>query len=218
MKRSIFETFILYIACYVGRFFLFSFLLFLAIVSYYLNDAIMFLALCWIFLFLAVVYYLNYSKDRLKDFQNALETKTKKSLAISEDAPCFILTKKGDACNTFFKKMTRRYYDISFIFLDKNFLTIATKCPKFDLLKLERHGRDKRYKVKDSCSENKEYRYSFIQSVHFNSEKKTLDLVLTSGFVEHIPSEKSDADKAIVKIREKLRSTERTIQTNIWRS
>jgi hypothetical protein len=144
-----------------------------------------------------------------------LIAKAKKSLKLDDDAITLKLTKKGISCNFLLAKNTRAEYELSFIFLSDDFLTIATSCPKFHMFYFERHGRDKRWAIKDSCSQNREYRYSYIQSAHYNTKEKTLDIVLTSGFIESIPSDKPIADKALVAIRERLRETTRGLQTNM---
>jgi hypothetical protein len=145
-----------------------------------------------------------------------LEKKAKETLNINDDTQFFILTKKGEKCVCHMPKATRYTYEINFIFLEENFITIAKSCPEFNMFKMAKHNIKKAFKIKDVCSENKEYRYVFIQSVHYELNDKELQLVLTSGFIEKIACEKPDADKAIVEIRKKLRESPRTIQTNLW--
>jgi len=71
-----------------------------------------------------------------------------------------------------------------------------------------------KWAVKKSCAVNKEYYYAYIQSVHFNPETKKLDIVLTSGDIESIESDKKSAEVAVNILREKLRKTDRGLQTN----
>jgi len=214
--RSLSETIELWIGCNAIRILVVTFLIFLATVSHFGLDAVWFLLLVSILVAIGVVYYINFSKKRLDNFKDMLSQKAKKSLALPENTVMLTLSKKGAMCNSFLKKKTRKDYELSFVFLTDDYLTIAQKCPKFHLFAYERHGRDKKWQIKDSCAQTKEYRYPFIQSVHFDSSDKALVIVLTSGYEEKIQSDKPDADKAILKIREKLRESERTIQTNLW--
>jgi len=214
VRYPIFETFLFKISCSAVYVFMFFFILFLLIVPHSAYIAISILLLSIILIILSIIFYTNYSKDRLSSFEDMILKKAKKSLSLGEDIEVLKLSKKGKVCLNQLKKKTRIEYELSFIFLADNYLTIATGCPKFNIFKLARHGRDKKWAVKDACGNTREYRYSYIQSTHYNGAKKSLDLVLTSGFVEHIACDKPVADKAIIKIREKLRNTERGVQTN----
>ena len=212
------ETLELKIGCYSHYIFVVSFLLFIVLVPLYGELAAWFLLFSILGIIIGIIYYIAYAKERFLDYQDMFIKKGRSSLKLDDNTQILCLTKKGAKCNSLLEKKTRKDYDISLLFLSEDYITIATKCPKFHMFWFERHDKKKKWAIKDACSVNKEYRYSFIQSVHFNPEKKTLDLVLTSGFVEHIKSDKPDADKAVVKIREKLRDSTRTIQTNLWSS
>jgi hypothetical protein len=211
------ETIELKIGCYSHYIFMVSFLLFIVLAPTYGVNAVKFFLYSLAIMLLGLYYYIIYSKERLEAYKDMFIKKARSSLKLEDNTQILSLTKKGAMCNSLLEKKTRKDYDISLLFLSDDYITIATKCPKFHMFRFERHDRKKRWAIKDACSVNKEYRYSFIQSVHFNPDKKTLDIVLTSGFVEHIESDKPDADKAVVAIREKLRNSTRTIQTNIWR-
>ncbi len=210
------DTLMLRIGCFSHYLWGVAFLLFLLLLPHYGSQAATLLLFFIILIFIGVVYYILYSKDRLDSYIKMLEKNVRKSLKLDENTQTLTLTKKYDKCNTLLLKKTRRDYDVAFVFLSKEYLTIALKCPKFHMFWRERHGKEKKWAIKNNCASNKEYRYSYIQSSHFNSDKKTLDIVLTSGFVEHIACDKKDADSAIIKIRERLREAPRSLQTNIW--
>ncbi len=215
MKRF-FETVQFLMACFAPRIFMVIMLLFILLASVDGLRAVLFLIFSSLLLIIALIYHVNFASERLKAYEKMLTDKAKKSLNLSDDVEVMILSKKGPICNTILKKKTRKEYELSLLFLSEGFLTIATGCPKFHLCYYERHGRDKKRAIKDSCGTHKEFRYAFIQSVHYNGGEKALEIILTSGYPEKVSSDKPVADKAIIKIREKLRSSERTIQTNMW--
>ncbi len=215
MKRF-FETIEFWMACFAPRIFMGMMLLFILLASVDGMQAVIFLILSILLLLIALFYYVNFSGERLKSYEKMLINKAKKSLKLADDVEALVLSKKGPICNTILKKSTRKEYELSLLFLSDGFLTIATGCPKFHLCYYERHGRDKKRAIKDSCGTHKEFRYAFIQSVHYNGSEKALEIILTSGYPEKVSSDKPVADKAIIKIREKLRNSERTIQTNMW--
>ena len=162
-------------------------------------------------IFFGFVYYQHYAKARLTAYTNMI-VKTAKSKLSDPNAKIFILTKKGKSCNRYLT--TRKEYDINLLFLSHDCVTIMTKCPTFNLFNLKREDYKKKWAIKKSCGLNKEFYYPYIQSVHYNPDKKGIDIVLTSGEIETIIGEKSDAEKAIKALREILRNTERGVQTN----
>ncbi len=200
---------LLWIGCYWRNLLLFSLLLFILMLATtpYLSTWI--LLLNTMLIFLGFVYHQHYAKEHFQAYCNMLVTAGKKSLKVP-DSKAFILSKKGQLCNPLLKN--RKTYEVGIIYLSEDYLTFSKKCPKFHMFKYEREDRKKKFAIKKGCGVNKEFYYAYIQSVHFESGH--LDIVLTSGDVESIPSEKADANKAIAAIRDKLRATERSIQTN----
>ena len=200
---------LLWLGCYWRNLLLVSIVLFILLFSTtpYLSAWI-FLSLL-LLIFLGFVYHQHYAKEHFQAYCNMLVTAGKKSLKVP-DSKAYILSKKGAACNPILKN--RKTYEVGIIYLSENYLTYSKKCPKFHMFKYEREDRKKKFAIKKGCGINKEFYYAYIQSVHF--EAGNLDIVLTSGDVESIPSEKADATKAILAIRDKLRETERSIQTN----
>jgi hypothetical protein len=188
-----------------------SFLLFILLFPHYGATAGMLFLLMILTIFFSFIYYQHYAKERLNAYTQMLIKTGKKKLLIP-DSKAHILPKKGKACNKFLS--TRKEYKISIIYFSDEFLTISTKCPLFNLFKLERGTMKDKWKIKKSCAYNKEFYYSYIQSVHYNPDSKKLDIVLTSGDIESIESEKKPAEAAVNMLREKLRNTDRGIQTN----
>ncbi len=199
------------IGCYWFYILILSFLLFILLVPQYGSLAVTLFAIIILLVFLGFVYHQHYAKARLHAYTHMLIQAGKKKLLIP-DSYALLLTKKGKACNKFLS--TRKQYKVNIIYFSDEFITISTKCPHFDLFKLARGGMADKWAVKKSCAHNKEFYYSYIQSVHFNPESKKLDIVLTSGNVESIESDKKPAEKAVIKLREKLRVTPRGVQTN----
>ncbi len=171
----------------------------------------------WLFLlmvltiFFGFIYYQHYAGTRLKAFTTMLIKTGKKKLLIEDSHP-HVLLKKGKACNKFLT--TRKEYKVSIIYFSDEFLTLSTKCPPFNLFKLARGEMKDKWAIKKSCAINKEFYYTYIQSVHFNPESKKLDIVLTSGDIESIESDKKQAEAAVNLLRARLRNTDRGIQTN----
>ncbi len=199
------------IGCYWIYLSLATFLLFIMLVSHDATLAILLFALMLLTIFFGFIYYQHYAKERLNAYTKMLTTAGKKKLLIQDSKP-HILSKKGKACNKFLT--TRKEYKISIIYFSDEFLTISTRCPLFNLFKLARGEMKDKWAVKKSCAVNKEFYYAYIQSVHFNPETKKLDIVLTSGDIESIECDKKPADTAVNILREKLRLTDRGLQTN----
>jgi len=210
------ERVMLWIGCSALYILVVSFLIFLATISPYGEDAMFLFILFLLLAHIGLFYYFSFSAQRLTIYKQMLIKKAKESLKLPSNSEVLTLHKKGATCNAILKRNTRKEYKLSFIFLTDDYLTIVQECPRFHIFCYERHGRDKQFKIKDSCLVTKEYRYSYIQSVHYDPKKKALIVVLTSGYEDVVSSEKKDADKAIIKIRERLRDTQRTIQTNLW--
>jgi hypothetical protein len=170
-------------------------------------------ALIFLLIFLSVVYFWNFASLRVKKFEKELIQKDQKALNLT-DVKALALFKKISPCKRFPKVAPYKELSVTIIYIGEKFLTISTKCPKFHLFKKDRHGSDKRWAIKDKCGMNKELYYSYIQSVYFDANEKLLKIVLTSGDIESISCEKKYAQKAVDAIREKLRTTDRSIQTN----
>ncbi len=203
------------IGCYWGVLSILAFLLFILLVPHYSTLAIMLFIFMMLANFFGFVYYQHYAKDRLTAYTTMLTQAGKKKLLIM-DSKAHILSKKGKKCNRFLS--THQEYQVSIIYFSDEFLTISTKCPRFNLFKLARGEMKDKWAIKKSCGNNKEFYYAYIQSVHFNSETKQLDIVLTSGDIESIESDKKPAEVAVNLLREKLRQTDRGVQTNPIRS
>ena len=202
------------IGCYWAYLSMLAFILFILLVPHYSTLAILLFVLMILSNFFGFVYYQHYAKDRLNAYTTMLTQAGKKKLLIS-DSKAHILSKKGKSCNRFLA--TRQEYKISIIYFSDEFLTLSTKCPIFNLFKLARGAMADKWAIKKSCAYNKEFYYAYIQSVHFNPETKKLDIVLTSGDIESIECDKKPAEAAVNILREKLRNTERGIQTNPMR-
>ncbi len=199
------------IGCYWGYLSVLAFLLFIVLVPHYSSLAIMLFIFMILANFFGFIYYQHYAKDRLTTYTTMLTQAGKKKLLIT-DSKAHILSKKGKACNRFLS--TRQEYKINIIYFSDEFLTLSTKCPTFNLFKLARGTMADKWAIKKSCASNKEFYYAYIQSVHFNPETKKLDIVLTSGDIESIVSDKKPAEVAVNLLREKLRHTDRGLQTN----
>ena len=202
------------IGCYWAYLSILAFLLFILLVPQDSTLAILLFILMILANFFGFVYYQHYAKERLTAYTTMLTHAGKKKLLIM-NSKAHILSKKGKACNSFLS--TRQEYKINIIYFSDEFLTLSTKCPTFNLFKLARGEMKDRWAVKKSCASNKEFYYAYIQSVHYNPESKKLDIVLTSGDIESIESDKKPAEAAVNILREKLRNTERGIQTNPMR-
>jgi len=202
------------IGCYWAYLSILAFLLFILLVPQDSTLAILLFILMILTNFFGFVYYQHYAKERLTAYTTMLTHAGKKKLLIM-NSKAHILSKKGKACNSFLS--TRQEYKINIIYFSDEFLTLSTKCPTFNLFKLARGEMKDRWAVKKSCASNKEFYYAYIQSVHYNPESKKLDIVLTSGDIESIESDKKPAEAAVNILREKLRNTERGIQTNPMR-
>ena len=205
------EVIQLKIGCYWGYLSLFTFLLFILLVPHYSTLAIMLFIFMILTIFFAFIYYQHYAKERLNAFTKMLIETGKKKLLVP-NSKAHVISKKGKACNRFLT--TRKEYQVSILYFSDEFLTISTKCPKFNLFKLVRGKIKEKWAIKKSCASNKEFYYAYIQSVHFNSESKQLDIVLTSGDIESIEADKKPAEAAVNILRERLRNTERGVQTN----
>ncbi len=203
------------IGCYWGILSILAFLLFILLVPHYSSLAIMLFVFMLMANFFGFVYYQHYAKDRLTAYTAMLTQAGKKKLLI-EDSKAHILTKKGKKCNRFLS--THKEYQVNIIYFSDEFITISTKCPTFNLFRLQRGEMKDKWAIKKSCASNKEFYYAYIQSVHFNPETKKLDIVLTSGDIESIVSDKKPAEAAVNLLRARLRKTERSIQTNPLKS
>ncbi len=199
------------IGCYWGYLSTLAFLLFILLVPHYSTLATLLFVLMILANFLGFIYYQHYAKDRLTAYTTMLTQAGKKKLLIT-DSKAHILSKKGKSCNRFLT--ARQEYKVSIIYFSDEFLTLSTKCPTFNLFKLARGAMADKWAIKKSCASNKEFYYAYIQSVHFNPETKKLDIVLTSGDIESIESDKKPAEVAVNLLREKLRHTDRGLQTN----
>ncbi len=199
------------IGCYWATLSLISLLLFIVLVPNFGMQALMLFIISMLLIFFGFIYYQHYAKERLNAYTKMLIHAGKKKLLIM-DSKAHVLLKKGKACNKLLS--TRKEYKVSIIYFSDEFLTISTKCPPFNLFKLARGTLKDKWAVKKSCASNKEFYYAYIQSVHFNPDTKKLDIVLTSGDIESIESDKKPAEKAVNLLREKLRQTERGIQVN----
>jgi hypothetical protein len=170
-------------------------------------------ALIFLLIFLSVVYFWNFASLKVKKFEKELIQKDQKALNLP-DPNAIALFKNTNSCKRFPKTAPKKEMEVTILYIGKNFLTISTKCPKFHLFKKDRHGPEKKWAIKDKCGMNKELYYSYIQSVYFDAGDKALKIVLTSGDIESIPCEKKYSQKAVDAIRDKLRVTDRSIQTN----
>jgi len=209
------ENIQLRIGCYWLYFFIASLLLFILLVPHYGVTAVFLFAIMIVVIALGFIYHQHYAKERLKSYEHMLIKAGKKKLLIPH-SKAHILSKKGKACNKLLG--TRKEYGVSIIYFSDEFLTLSTKCPHFNLFKLARGDMKDKWAIKKSCAINKEYYYAYIQSVHFNPETKKLDIVLSSGDIESIKSDKKPAEAAVNILREKLRTTDRGIQTNPLKS
>ena len=208
---KLFEDIQLRIGCYWLYLLVASFLLFILLLPHYGGMAVLLFTLMVLTVFFGFIYYQHYAKGRLNAYTSMLIKAGKKKLLIP-DSKAHILLKKGKACNKFLS--TRKEYKVNIIYFSDEFLTLSTKCPTFNLFKLARGDMKDKWAIKKSCAYNKEFYYAYIQSVHFNPDTKKLDIVLTSGDIESIESDKKPAEAAVNILREKLRETDRGIQTN----
>ena len=202
---------LLWVGCYWLNLLIFSLLLLIVFASGngYLTALIFFTAV--IFIFISFIYHQHFAKEHFLEYCEMIIHESKKKLDIL-NSKAYLLTKKGAKCNFLLKN--RKTYSIGVVYLSDEFLTYSSKCPPFHMFKLKRADRKRKFAIIKTCGLNKELYYSYIQSVHYNPDDDSLDIVLTSGDVEKIPSEKKDAEKAVTAIREKLRNTSRAIQTN----
>ena len=202
---------LLWVGCYWLNLLIFSLLLLIVFASGsgYLTAWIFFTAV--IFIFISFIYHQHFAKEHFLDYCDMIINESKKKLDIL-NSKAYLLTKKGASCNLLLNN--KKTYSIGVVYLSDEFLTYSSKCPPFHMFKLARADRKKKFAIKKTCGINKEFYYSYIQSIHYNPDDKSLDIVLTSGDVEKIPSEKPDAEKAVTAIREKLRNTKRGIQLN----
>ena len=203
------------IGCYWAYLSLLAFMLFILLVPHYSTLAVLLFVFMILSNFFGFVYYQHYAKDRLTAYTAMLTQAGKKKLLIP-DSKAHILSKKGKSCNSFL--ITRQQYKINIIYFSDEFLTLSTRCPTFNLFKLARGTMTDKWAIKKSCASNKEFYYAYIQSVHYNPESKKLDIVLTSGDIESIESDKKPAEAAVNILRGKLRVTERGVQTNPMRT
>ena len=208
---KLFEDIQLKIGCYWLYLLMASFLLFILLLPHYGGMAGALFILMILAIFFGFIYYQHYARNRLNTYTSMLIKTGKKKLLIPH-SKAHILLKKGKACNKFLS--TRKEYTVSIIYFSDEFLTLSTKCPIFNLFKLARGKMKDKWAIKKSCAYNKEFYYAYIQSVHFNPDTKKLDIVLTSGDIESIESDKKQAEAAVNILREKLRETDRGIQTN----
>jgi hypothetical protein len=199
------------IGCYWFFLLVSAFLLLIALFPTFGATAFWLFLLMLLSIFFGFVYYQHYAAGRLKSF-TAMLIKTGKKKLLIEDSHPYVLLKKGKACNRFLT--THKEYKVGIIYFSDEFLTLSTKCPPFNLFKLARDDIKKKWAIKKTCAVNKEFYYAYIQSVHFNPESKKLDIVLTSGDIESIESDKKQADEAVIELRKRLRNTGRSIQTN----
>jgi hypothetical protein len=206
-----FEDIQLKIGCYWFYLLVSAFLLLIVLFPSFGATAFWLFLLMTLTIFFGFIYYQHYAGERLKSYTAMLVKAGKKKLLIEDSHP-HILLKKGKACNIFLT--TRKEYKVSIIYFSDEFLTLSTKCPLFNLFKLARGDMKDKWAIKKSCAINKEFYYTYIQSVHFNPETKKLDIVLTSGDIESIQSDKKQADEAVIQLRKRLRNTDRGIQTN----
>ena len=203
------------IGCYWAYLSLLAFMLFILLVPHYSTLAVLLFVFMILSNFFGFVYYQHYAKNRLTAYTTMLTQAGKKKLLIPE-SKAHILSKKGKSCNRFLS--TRQEYKISIIYFSGEFLTLSTKCPPFNLFRLARGTMTDKWAIKKSCASNKEFYYAYIQSIHYNPESKKLDIVLTSGDIESIESDKKPAEAAVNILRGKLRVTERGLQTNSMRT
>lgn len=205
------ENIQLRIGCYWGYILLASLLLFILLFTHFGSLAIWLLVLMVLLTFFGFVYYQHFAKERLDNFTKMLIHTGKHKFNIL-DSKAHVLIKKGRRCSKI--QATRKTNTVSIIYFSDEYLTLSTKCPTFHLFKQERLKLKDKWAVKKSCALNKEYYYAYIQSVHFNPETKKLDIVLTSGDIESIDSDKKPAESAVNILRERLRKTDRGLQTN----
>ncbi len=203
----------LWIGCHWSGFAFFSIVLGTLLIPMFGATGFYIVVLLLVLTFISVVYYASFAKERFDAFEKALIKKDQKALKL-EDTKAIALFKNGTKCKRLPKSFTKQSYTVTLIYIGDKFLTISTKCPKFFMFKKDREGRDKKWAVKTKCGMNKEFYYSYIQSAYYDSGDKALKIILTSGDIESIPCEKKYGEKAVTSIREKLRITERSVQTN----
>ncbi len=203
----------LWIGCHWSGFAFFSIVLGTLLVPMLGSTGFYIVLLLLVLTFISIVYYASYAKERFSAFEKELIKKDQKALKL-EDTKAIALFKNGTACKRLPKKITKQSYTVTLIYVGDKFLTISSKCPKFFMFKKDRYGKDKKWAIKTKCAMNKELYYSYIQTVYYDSGDKALKIVLTSGDIESVPCEKKYGDKAVTAIREKLRVTERSVQTN----
>ncbi len=197
-------------ACFALR--LASFFLLFSIGSYIYYADIYFslsiLVLGCIFLLLSYFFYIkniNASRDMLL---SKLEKKGRKALGIDDSVEAFRLYNKESSCQLPKEPANAKEFLVSILFIDKTHITIYQKCTKSHIYKIVKE-KDGKFKQKEvaKCGENLEYYYSYIQAIKFSTGKITITLNSTENV--EIPTHKTPGQKAVNKIRKKLREVEK---------
>ncbi len=210
MFTDFLEDMVMISACFFGRI---TSLIVIATVGSYLYYADLLFTvsipiLGFLYLFLSYKFYIkniNASRDVLLDI---LEKKGRKELQIDDSAQSIKLFSKVSSCELPAEPANAKEFKVSILYLGSEQLTIYSNCPKSHIYKIykKKPGKFKKAKPVEACAENREYYYSYIQSVHF---KKDIVLILNSGEEITIPAGKAPAKKAVLQIRKHLRKTEK---------
>ncbi|HIP59363.1 MAG TPA: hypothetical protein EYH01_02925 [Campylobacterales bacterium] len=204
------EDVVMFSACYLK---LFSTIVFLTFITSYIvyADVLFSISIFFLgFLYLALSYFfyvknINASRDVLL---KKLEKKGRKELQIEDSAESIKLSKKTIPCSLPPHPANAKEFELSILYLGHEHLTIYSKCPPSNIYTIHKKKAAGDFKKKpvEACAENREYYYSYIQSVHF---KKDIILILNSGEEIEIAAGKGPAKKAVLKIRKHLRKTEK---------
>ncbi len=206
------ENILFWLGCHWLGVFVSGFLLFIALLpTQGMYAFILFILMALVSLF-TFVHFQHFAPARLQAYREMLIAAAKKKLLDEDKTPFkpYVLLKKGKACNRFLKP--RMTYAVSIVYLTESYMVITTDCPEYNLYGLQREDIKKKWAIKTNCKSNKEFYYEYIQSVHFEGGKVVI--ILTSGDIESIASEKKEGDALVGALRKKLREIGRGVQLN----
>ena len=219
MEKSLLEKVLLYTGCHCLE----SLIVYATLIvtgGFYIGASLesinQFLTLVMSFILVSVLYFWKYTPEYKKDFFKQLEKKGVTSANLDcKDIKTFPLPKAHSHCAFFkklstidaFKKRAPMGFDISFVFLCPDSVTIYTNCAKYHLyiddVKVEKKGLRKVKTKKNSCADIFEYYYYNIMYVEY--KKKSIVFHLSDGTEKSFEAAKKDAAPVIKEIRIRLR-------------